>query len=131
MARNSLRVAASAAAALMASLTIGLATAEATRTVRIASQISIRSHGLTFSGKVTSSNPGCVVHRKVTLYRTNGDVLGTAKSGLHGHWKITAQGSAGITLGKFYAKVKRRSEGTAGTIFVCKRAKSKTIPFHQ
>jgi hypothetical protein len=28
------------------------------------------------------------------------------------------------------AAVKRLSEGTAGTIYVCRGAKSKTVPFH-
>ena len=120
-----------AVATLTAVSLLSLATADATRIVRIASHISIKSNGLTFSGKVTSVNPGCLPGRKVTLYRTNGNVLGSTHTNLHGHWKITAQGSAGITLGHFFAKVKRRSEGTAGTIFVCKAATSRTIPFHQ
>jgi hypothetical protein len=67
----------------------------------------------------------------VTLYRTSAVKLGTTTTGSTGKWKITASGSAGISLGTFYAKVKRRSDGTAGTIFVCKAAVSKTIPFHQ
>ena len=67
----------------------------------------------------------------VTLYRTNGNVLGSTTTSSSGRWKITASGSAGITLGHFYAKVKRRSEGTAGTTYVCKAAVSPTIPYHQ
>ena len=116
---------------LAALAAFGLATAEATTTVKIASHISIKSKGLTFSGRVTSPNSGCVGGRKVTLFRTNGNVLGSTHTGPHGRWKITAQGSAGISLGHFFAKAKRRSEGTAGTIFVCKAARSSTIPFHQ
>ena len=107
------------------------AAAEATRVVTIASHVSIKSTGLTFSGKVTSPNAGCVAGRKVTLYRTNGNLLGTTTTGPSGRWKITALGSAGISLGHFFAKVKRRSEGTAGTIYVCAAAVSPTIPFHQ
>lgn len=110
---------------------IGLASADATTTVAIPSHISIKSTGLTFSGRVTSPNSGCVGGRKVTLFRSNGNVLGSTHTGSHGRWKITAEGSAGISLGHFFAKVKRRSEGTAGTIFVCKGARSQTIPFHQ
>jgi hypothetical protein len=68
--------------------------------------------------------------RRVTLYRTNGDVLGHARTNPRGHWKITASGSAGITMGHFFAKVKRTSQGTAGTIYVCKGARSRTIPYH-
>jgi hypothetical protein len=119
-----------AVSALAVAVALGLATAQATRIVRIASHISIKSTRLTFSGKVTSPNGACVSRRRVTLYRTNGNVLGSTKTGRHGGWKITASGSAGITLGHFFAKVKRRSEGTAGTIFVCKGAVSRTIPYH-
>jgi hypothetical protein len=124
------RVVALAASALAVTLTVGLMAAEATRIVRIASHISIKSTGLTFRGKVTSPNAACAGGRKVTLYRTNGNVLGSTTTGSAGRWKITASGSAGITLGHFFAKVKRRSEGTAGTIYVCKAAVSNTIPYH-
>jgi hypothetical protein len=117
--------------ALATALLVGVTPADATRTVRIASHISIRGHLLTFSGKVTSPNTACQSGRHVTLYRTNGNVLGSTTTSASGHWQITASGSAGISLGHFYAKVKRRSEGTAGTIYVCKGAVSRTIPFHQ
>jgi hypothetical protein len=110
---------------------LSLTAADATRIVKIPSHISIKSTGLTFKGKVTSPHAACVTGRKVTLYRTNGNVLGSTTTGPSGRWKITASGSAGITLGHFFAKVKRRSEGTAGTIYVCKGATSPTIPFHQ
>jgi hypothetical protein len=110
-------------------LALGIAGAEATRTVRIASHISIKSKSLTFSGNVTSSNAACKRLRKVTLYRASALVLGTTTTGSSGHWKITASGSAGISLGRFYAKVAKRSEGTAGTIYVCGAARSRTIRF--
>jgi hypothetical protein len=119
-----------AVAALAAASVSGLTAAEATRTVRIASHISIKSIGLRFSGKVTSPHSACASGRKVTLYRTNGNVLGSTTTGSAGRWKVTASGSAGITLGHFFAKVKQRSEGTAGTIYVCKAAVSPTIPYH-
>jgi hypothetical protein len=109
----------------------GATIASATRTVKIGSKISISDKGLTFRGRVTSSNTACEAARKVALYRTNGLKLGTAKTGSAGGWKLTVPGSAGISLGHFYAKVTQRSEGTAGTIYVCKAATSKTIPFKQ
>lgn len=124
------RVLALTASALAVASTLSLTAAEATRVVRIASHISIKSIGLTFRGKVTSPNAACVTGRKVTLYRANGNVLGSTTTGSSGRWKITASGSAGITLGHFFAKVKRRSEGTAGTIYICKAAVSPTIPYH-
>jgi hypothetical protein len=118
------------AAIAVGALAVSLPTAEATRTVRIASHISIHSAVLTFSGHVTSPNAACDSNRRVTLYRTNGNVLGHARTGRTGHWRIIASGSAGISLAHFYARVSRRSEGAAGTIYVCQAARSATIPFH-
>ena len=118
------------AAAVAVAVAFGLSSAEATRIVRIASHVSIQSKGLTFKGKVTARNHACEGGRKVTLHRTNGDVLGSTRTHSDGHWKITAQGSAGITQGRFFAKVKRLSQGAAGTIYVCKGAKSRTISYH-
>lgn len=110
---------------------VGITAAQATRTVRITSHISVKSTGLTFRGRVTASAAPCVAARKVTLYRTNGNVLGSTITGASGRWKITASGSAGITLGRFYAKVKQRADGTAGTIYVCKGAISPTIRYQR
>jgi hypothetical protein len=109
----------------------GVTIAEATRTVTIASHIRIKDKGLTFSGRVTAGNSACDSGRKVTLYRTGPLKLGSARTNSSGHWKITVSGFAGVSPGHFYAKVSKRSEGTAGTIYVCKAARSKTIPFKQ
>jgi hypothetical protein len=104
--------------------------AYATRTVTLASHISIKSHhNTTFTGRVTSSNAACEDARKVTLYTTTKLKLGTAKTNQHGYWKIKASGFAGISLHHFFAKVAKFSNGAAGTIYVCKAATSKTIPF--
>jgi hypothetical protein len=129
--KGPIRVLAIAAAVSALTLVAGVTVAFATRTVTIASHISIKSQGLIFSGRVTAKNAACDSGRKVTLYRTSSLKLGSATTSSSGHWKITASGSAGISLGHFYAKVTKRSEGTAGTIYVCKAARSKTIPFHQ
>jgi hypothetical protein len=129
--RGPIRALAIAASVSALTLVAGVTIAFATRTVTIASHISIKSTGLTFSGRVTAKNAACDSARKVTLYRTSSLKLGSATTNSSGHWKITASGSAGISLGHFYARVINRSEGTAGTIYVCKAARSKTIPFHQ
>jgi hypothetical protein len=126
-----IRVLAVVASVSALALASGVTAALATRTVTIASHISIKSKGLTFSGRVTAKNAACDSGRKVTLYRTSSLKLGSAPTSSSGHWKITASGSAGISLGHFYAKVSKRSEGTAGTIYVCKAARSKTIALHQ
>lgn len=131
MGRRIVKVTALAASALVLASTFGPAVAGATRVVTIPSHISIQSTGLTFRGMIKSPNSACVTGRKVTLYRTNGNVLGSVTTHSSGRWKITALGSAGITLGHFFAKIKRRSEGAAGTIYVCKGAVSPTIAYHQ
>jgi hypothetical protein len=120
-----------AAIALAGALALGAAvtSAQATRTVKIASHLSITGKELTFSGRVSAAKAACRRGRKVTLYRKDSLVLGTATTSASGRWKITVSGSAGITLGHFYAKVSQRSEGTAGTIYVCKAATSKTIAY--
>jgi hypothetical protein len=65
----------------------------------------------------------------VILYRKQAQVLASTTTNSSGGWSITVSGSAGITLGHFYATVKKRSEGAAGTIYVCKAARSRTIPY--
>ena len=92
----------------------GATIASATRTVKIGSRISISEKGLTFRGRVTSSNTACEAARKVALYRTNGLKLGTAKSGSAGGWKLTVPGSAGISLGHFYAKARSAARAPPG-----------------
>jgi hypothetical protein len=129
MPNKTIKVTAIAASAAALAVAPGLNTAAATRPVTIASHITIKSNGLTFSGSVTSSNAACRSARKVTLYRKQSQVIGSTTTNSLGSWKITASGSAGITLGHFYATVKKRSEGTAGTIYVCKAATSKTTRY--
>lgn len=125
MDRKGSKGAAIAATASVLGLAVGLVGAEAA--VKLPTSITIKSHGLTFSGKVKATDPSCIFGRKVVLHRTNGNLLGTFTTGPSGTWKITASGSAGITLGRFYATVKQKK---VGTLAVCKAAKSKTIPYH-
>jgi len=129
MPRRALTRALIGASAAMLLLAAALGAAYATRTVTIASHVTIKGKGLKFSGTVTSNKGACKPGRTVTLYRTPSLALGSTTTNSAGRWKITASGSAGITLGHFYAKVKKRSEGTAGTIYVCKAATSRTIPY--
>jgi hypothetical protein len=128
--RSSIRIAATTVAVMGVVLIACLGSAYATRTVKLASHISIKSdHNTTFTGRVTSSNAACEDARKVTVYTTTKLKLGTATTNKHGDWKLTASGFAGISLHHFFAKVAKLSSGTAGTIYVCKAATSKTIPF--
>jgi hypothetical protein len=118
--------------ALLAVAIAALATGAAgTRVVNIPSKVTIQSRSLVFHGKVRSPNPGCRQGRKVKLKRAISggpdQALGTDTSDARGRWRITPQGSAGISLAHFYARVRRSSEGTAGTIFVCRADRSRTV----
>lgn len=127
---SGIRIAAATVAVIGVVLIASFGSAFATRTVKLASHISIKSHhNTTFTGRVTSSNAACEDARTVTLYTTTKLKLGTAKTNKHGHWRIKASGFAGISLHHFFAKVAKLSSGTAGTIYVCKAATSKTIGF--
>jgi hypothetical protein len=127
--RKALTVMALAAAAL----TVVVGTATATKTVKVPSKVTIKSKSLKFSGKVSTAAiyEPCQQHRKVTLFKVVSggpdQALGHTTTNNKGAWTITPQGSAGISLASFYAKVKQVSEGTAGTIYVCQAGRSKTI----
>ncbi len=100
-------------AVAIATSALTLATADATETVRIASRITIESHGLNFHGKVKSENAGCKDGRHVSLYRVLSDGsrqrVGVFITGPNGKWHITVSGSAGISFSRFYAKVRQRT----------------------
>ena len=80
-----------------------------------------------FHGRVISEKHACEVQRKVKVFNVRpgpDGLFGTDKTNNHGRWSIPATPS-----GKFYARVTRREEGTAGTIFVCRPDLSKTRRF--
>ena len=123
---SSRRVMALACVALGAA-TIAAVPALATQTVKINSKVTISSKAPAFHGKVKSSNQACEIHRKVKLFkqRPGADkLLGKDKTNHNGRWVIKVQP---LKSGAYYARVTRRSEGTAGTIFVCRGDRSKTI----
>jgi hypothetical protein len=125
-----LRIAAATVAVMGIALVACFSSASATRTVTRASRISIKSHhNTTFTGRVTSRDPGCEDARRVTLYTTAKLKLGTAKTTKHGYWRIKASGFAGISLHHFFARVAKFSNGAAGTIYVCRAATSRAIGF--
>jgi hypothetical protein len=126
------KIAAATVAVMGVVLVAAFGSAYGSRIVKVASHISIRSHhNTTFTGRVRApSDPGgCEPERRVTLYTTTKLKLGTAKTNIHGYWKIKASGFAGISLHHFFAKVARFPNGAAGTIYLCEGATSKTIRF--
>jgi hypothetical protein len=62
------------------------------------------------------------------LYRTTAAggrvLLGRDRTNAAGKWEVIVDP---LTSGAYHAVVRRRSEGAAGTIFVCLRDRSKTV----
>jgi len=103
-----------------------VAVAPATNTVSIDSRILMRQSFPAFHGKVKSPNEACVENRVVKLFKKkrNGGrrLLGKTHTNGKGKWKVIVDP---LKSGVYRAVVKRRAEGTAGTIFVCLRDSSK------
>jgi hypothetical protein len=75
-----------------------------------------------FHGRVISGKHACEVGRTVKILNKKpgpDGLFGKTTTDNQGKWSKPA-----MPNGKFYAVVKRREEGTAGTIFVCKRDES-------
>lgn len=71
-----------------------------------------------FHGRVLSPKHACEIQRKVKVFNKR-----PGPDGLYGKTTTNGQGKWSIPAmpnGKFYAKVTRREEGTAGTTFVCR-----------
>src|SRR5919198_6443201 len=93
----------------------------ATQVVKHDSKVTISEKAPAFHGRVKSSAHPCVEQRKVKLFRAHrhrpDTLLGTDQTNSRGRWKVIVNP---LRSGAYYAKVKRRSEGTAGTIHVCR-----------
>jgi hypothetical protein len=95
--------------------------------VNIKSTLSISVYG--YKGAVKAANPNCVEERKVVLKQKGYGKLGGATSDKGGKWEVSPEklkfkGQLPYFL---YAEVKPLSQGTAGTIYKCLGATSKTI----
>jgi hypothetical protein len=120
------RIAALVASSLVALVVVAVQ-ALATQTVKINSRVTISSNAPAFHGHVKSSNHACEVQRKVKLFKQRSGpdkLLGKDKTNGHGRWEIDVEP---LKSGAYYAKVVRRSEGAAGTIFVCRGDRSRTV----
>jgi hypothetical protein len=101
--------------------------AGATKTVSISSTLQISAYG--YFGKVKSPNSGCVENRSVVLKQKGYGALGQDATDAEGRWKIDPEDLhyQGKLPFKIFAEVKPLSQGTAGTIYKCLAATSKTI----
>jgi hypothetical protein len=115
------------AVASLLALAVVAVPALATQTVKINSKVTISTRPPAFHGHVKSSKSACEIHRKVKLVKQRhgpDKLLGTDKTNHRGRWEVDVEP---LKSGVYYAKVVRRSEGTAGTIFVCRGDVSRTI----
>ena len=114
-----------ASAVAVASGTVA-AVAVAGHVVRIDSNVTITQTSPVFAGRVKSPNPGCEDGRKVSLHvvEQGNDVFGTDKTNRHGKWKIAFQGQG---TAHYFASVKRRIQGAAGTTYVCQHDTSPPV----
>jgi hypothetical protein len=111
------------------------ASAAAVRLVKVPSSITIDAHhGTHFIGEVRAgAYEPCERRRRVVLYKVVADgpgpdlVVGADTTDVDGNWSIMPQGSAGISLAHFYARVKGRSQKAAGVNYVCSPSRSASI----
>lgn len=96
-------------------------------TVEIKTAIKIRTSFPAFHGKVTADNENCVEERTVRLYREKRgggkQLLGKDRTSNSGKWKVKVAPKSGA----YFAVVEKVTEGTAGTIYVCLKDKSRTV----
>jgi hypothetical protein len=92
-------------------------------TVKIDSKVTL-AHYNPFHGRVKSSKHACEVQREVKVFKPRSGpdkLIGKDRSNKLGKWRADFDL---LTAGIYYAKVVRREEGTAGTIFVCRGDRS-------
>jgi hypothetical protein len=101
--------------------------AGATKTVNVPSTLQVSAYG--YFGKVKSPNSGCVGERRVVLKQKGYGALGSDTSDEEGRWKVDPESIhyKGPLPFKIYAELKPLSQGTAGTIYKCAGATSRTI----
>jgi hypothetical protein len=115
------------ATAMLAALSV-TAFAGMTNEVSYPSKVRIKEEFPAFHGTVRASNDACVGDRRVKLFkeRRGGGkkLLGKDKTEADGKWQVKIEP---LKSGAYWAVVKRREEGTAGTTYVCLRDRSKTV----
>jgi hypothetical protein len=120
-------VIAAAIAAVLAFAASAVSADEPGQTVKIKSTITIGAAG--YQGKVKAGNPNCLEERTVVLKQKGNGVLSRVETKPNGNWKADLEElNQNIEIpAKVYAEVKPVSQGTAGTIYKCLGAVSKTV----
>jgi hypothetical protein len=97
------------------------------QTVKIKSTITIGAAG--YQGKVKAANANCVEERTVVLKQKGNGVLSRVETKPNGNWKADLEElNQNIEIpAEVFAEVKPVTQGTAGTIYNCLGAVSKTV----
>jgi hypothetical protein len=93
------------------------------QTVTIKSSITMNPFGS--AGKVSSSNANCLEQRQVVIKELGKGKIGSTTTSSTGSWKAEPKYKGSVPF-KIYSEVKPLSQGTAGTIYKCLGATSKT-----
>jgi hypothetical protein len=97
------------------------------QTVNVRSTLTLSVYG--YKGKVKATNSNCVAERSVVLKQKGHGVLGRTKSTATGSWEVNPEKLhyKGQLPYKIYAEVKPLTQATAGPIYKCLAATSKTV----
>jgi hypothetical protein len=97
------------------------------QTVKVKSEVTIGAVG--YQGKVKAANSNCVGERTVVLKQKGNGVLSRVKSKANGNWKADLDElNENIEIpARVYAEVKPLTQATAGPIYKCRAATSKTV----
>ena len=125
--RSWFAVAATVGATLALGVPMAISAGGPGQTVKIKSTVTIGSVG--YQGKVKATNSNCVGERTVVLKQKGNGVLSRVKTNAKGNWKADLDDlNANIKIpAKVYAEVKPSTQATAGPIYKCGAAVSRTV----
>jgi hypothetical protein len=114
-------------ASAVALVAIPAGAAKPGQTVNVKSEVTIGAAG--YQGKVKAANSNCVGERTVVLKQKGNGVISRVKSKANGNWKADLEElNENIEIpAKVYAEVKPLTQATAGPIYKCEAATSKTV----
>jgi hypothetical protein len=118
------------AAAVAAVLALGASAVIAAgpgETVKVKSTVTLGASG--YQGKVKSPNKNCIGERIVVLKQKGNGVLSRSKSKPNGNWRADLETlNENIKIpARVFAEVKLSTQATAGPIYRCLGAVSKTV----
>jgi hypothetical protein len=97
------------------------------QTVKVKSEVTLGAAG--YQGKVKAGNPNCIGERTVVLKQKGNGVLSRVESKANGSWQADLEElNKNIKIpAKVFAEVKPSTQATAGPIYKCGAAVSKTV----